>query len=192
MDVDTIMDAFLEGAGLVGSWTGASVWTLALLASCLAVLLSLPGGWVALGLALLWDLFHGFDSIGPVRLVIFTVLLLIGEAAEAALGSLYVAKKGASGWGVVGTFVGGIVGAIVGSGILPVIGTLLGAFGGAFAGAVAGEYLRDRQLEPSLRVGFHATVGRFLAVSVKGFLATVGAGLVAWPVWRDLVERGGA
>lgn len=168
------------------------MWTLALAVGCLSVLLSLPGGWVALGLAVLWDALHGFDSIGVWRLVGFAALLVVGEAVEAALGSFYVAKKGASVWGVVGTFVGGIVGAIVGSAALLVVGTLLGAFAGAFAGAVTGEYLRDRRLEPSLRVGFHATVGRFLAVSAKGFLAAVGAGLVAWPVWRNLVGGGGA
>jgi len=184
------MDGFLSGAATVGVWVGVSAWTVALLAACAAVLLSLPGGWVALGLAVAWDAFHGFDAIGWLRLGVFTALLLLGEAVEAALGSLYVARKGATRWGIVGTFVGGIAGAILGSALLPVAGTLAGAFVGAFGGAVGGEYLRDRRLEPSLRVGFHATVGRLIAVFVKGALATGGAVMVAWPVWAALARRG--
>jgi uncharacterized protein YqgC (DUF456 family) len=183
------MDGFLNGAATFGVWAGVIAWTLALVAACLVVLLSLPGGWIALGLAVVWDAFHAFHSIGFVRLGTFVALLLVGEAVEAALGSLYVARKGASRWGIAGTFVGGIVGAILGSGLMPVVGTLVGAFAGAFAGAVGAEYLRDRRLEPSLRVGFHATVGRFLALSVKGLLATGGAVLAAWPVWAALLGR---
>ena len=57
-------------------------------------------------------------------------------------------------------------------------GTVTGAVG-AFAGAVAGEWWRDRRLEPSLRIGFHATVGKLLAALVKGLLAATGAIVVA-------------
>jgi hypothetical protein len=184
------MDGFLQGAGTVGLWSAAILWTIALVGACAAVLLALPGGWVALGLAVLWDAFHGFHSIGPLRLGIFAGLLLIAEAIEALLGSVWVARKGATIWGVVGTFLGGIGGVAVGTGLLPVIGTLVGAVVGAFAGAVAGEYLRDRRLEPSLRLGLHATLGRLAAVLVKGVLATAGAALVAAEAWRQLIGRG--
>jgi uncharacterized protein len=183
------MERFLGGAAAVGVWAGVVAWTLALAAACLVVLLSLPGGWIALGLAVLWDAFHAFHAIGWVRLAIFAGLLLVGEAVEAALGSLYVARMGATRWGIVGTFLGGIAGAAVGSAMLPLVGTFAGAFVGAFAGAVGGEYLRDRRLEPSLRVGFHATVGRFLALFAKGLLAAGGAALAAWPVWAALLGR---
>lgn len=183
------MDGFLQGAGAVGAWAAIVLWSFALLVCCFAVLLSLPGGWVALGLALLWDALHGFSAIGPWRLVSFGVLLGAGEAVEALLGTVYVAKKGASVWGVVGTFVGGILGAVGGSALVPVIGTLIGTFLGAFCGAVGGEYLRDRRLEPSIRVGFHATIGRLLAVTVKAMLALAGVLLVVWPVWAELVQR---
>ncbi len=184
------MDGFLQGAGTVGVWSAALLWTLAVIGSCLAVLLALPGGWVALALAVLWDAFHGFSAIGAWELGIFTALLIVGEIVEALLGSLWVAKKGATVWGVVGTFLGGIVGATLGSLAFPVLGTLIGAFLGAFGGAVAGEYLRDRQLEPSLRLGLHATLGRLAAVTVKGCLATAGAAMVAWSVWRNVLGGG--
>lgn len=180
------MERFLEVLGSVGAWTGAVVWAVAIGAGCLAVLLALPGGWVALALAVLYDAIHGFEAIGFARLIVFAVLLGIGEAAEAFLGSVYVAAKGATRWGVIGAFLGGIVGAIAGSAVVPVLGTFAGGFVGAFAGAVAGEYLRDRRLEPSLQVGLHATVGRFVAVTVKGMLATAGAWIVVAEAFRRL------
>jgi hypothetical protein len=175
-------------AASVGEWSGVVVWTIAMLVACFATLLSLPGGWVALGLAILYDALHGFGVIGWPRLVIFAALLGVGELIEALLGSVYVAKKGASRWGVVGAFVGGIVGAILGTPVFPIAGTIAGGFLGAFAGAVLGEYLRDRRLEPSLRIGVHATIGKLLAVTAKGALAAAGAVVVGVSVWRDLAR----
>jgi uncharacterized protein YqgC (DUF456 family) len=180
------MDQFLAAAGDVGLWTVTILWTALLFVSCVAILLSLPGGWIALALAVLYDALWGFDVIGWPRLAIFAALLGVGEAVEALLGSVYVAKKGATKWGVGGAFVGGIVGAAGGSAVVPVLGTLAGGFLGAFAGAVAGEYWRDRRLEPSLRVGLHATVGKFLAALVKGVLAAAGAVIATVAAFRNL------
>lgn len=104
---------------------------------------------------------------------------LIGlSPIESFLGMVYVAKKGATRYGIIGGFVGGIVGAIGGSGVVPILGTLLGTFVGAFVGAVASEYLREQQLEPSLRIGMHSTSGRLLATTVKFALAFTGSVLV--------------
>jgi uncharacterized protein YqgC (DUF456 family) len=72
--------------------------------------------------------------------------------------------------------------------VFPIAGTIAGGFLGAFAGAVLGEYLRDRRLEPSLRIGVHATIGKLLAVTVKGALAAAGAVVVGVSVWRDLAR----
>ena len=127
---------------------------------------------------MVFDAFTGFSSIGWISLAIFAGLLIVGEVIESALGLVYVAKKGATRWGVVGGFVGGIAGAILGSSAVPVVGTLLGGLAGAFGGAVLGEYLRDQQLEPSLRIGVHATVGKLLATTVKFGLSVAGTVLV--------------
>jgi uncharacterized protein YqgC (DUF456 family) len=135
------MEALGDFAGNLGYWTGMSLWIMLLLVANFVILVSLPGGWIALGL-------------------------------------VYVAKKGATRWGVVGGFVGGIAGAVLGSGAVPVLGTLLGGLAGAFGGAVLGEYLRDQQLEPSLRIGVHATVGKLLATTVKFGLSVAGTVLV--------------
>ena len=180
------MEQFLAAAGTAGIWTGTVVWAVLLAVACFVVLLSLPGGWIALGLAVVYDAFWGFGAIGWERLAIFAALLGLGELVEALLGSVYVARQGATKWGVIGAFFGGITGAVLGSGVAPVLGTLAGGFAGAFAGAVAGEWWRDRKLEPSLRIGFHATVGKLLAALVKGLLAATGAVVVAIEAFRNL------
>lgn len=182
------MEEFVRVLGSVGEWSGAAAWTLLVLLACFAILVSLPGGWVALGLAVVYDAIHGFHVIGWPRLGVFALLLGIGEAVEALLGSVYVAKQGASRWGVIGAFAGGLAGAVLGTPVVPIVGTIAGGFLGAFGGAVLGEYLRDRRLAPSLRIGVHATIGKLLAVAVKGALAAAGAVVVAIPVWRSVAS----
>lgn len=172
------MEAFGQFMGDVGTWTGIVLWILLLLAANFVILVSLPGGWIALGLAVVFDAITGFDAIGWIPLAIFAGLLGLGEVVESLLGTIYVARKGATRYGVIGAFVGGIVGAVAGSGVVPVVGTLLGGLAGAFGGAVAGEYLRDQQLEPSVRIGVHATVGKLLATTVKFGLSVAGTVLV--------------
>ncbi len=177
------MDPAAGAALTFAAWAGYLLWVLLMFAAAVTLFVGLPGGWIALGLAVLYDLAHGFHAIGPGPLVLFAGLMVIGEIAEALLGTLYVARRGATRWGVVGTFLGGLAGAIAGGGLLPVAGAILGSFAGAFLGAVLGEYLRDQRLEPSLRVGLHALVGKALASSLKFALALTGAAAAAWAAW---------
>ena len=173
------MEELGQAATGIGLWVAWSLW-LAISSACiLGILISLPGGWTALGLAFLFDLFFGFDLIGWTPLLGFAALLVVAEIIEAVLGTVYVAKKGATRYGMAGGFFGGILGAIAGSGALPLLGTVIGGFAGAFAGAVAGEYVRDQRLEPSLRIGLHATIGKMLSVGVKFALAATGLSWVA-------------
>lgn len=172
------MEAFGQFMGDLGTWLGVGLWIALLLVANFGILISLPGGWIALGLALAFDAITGFTAIGWIPLAVFAGLLGVGEAVESLLGMVYVARKGATRWGVIGAFVGGVVGAVLGSGLVPVVGTLIGGLLGAFGGAVGGEYLRDQQLEPSLRIGVHATVGKLLATTVKFGLSVAGTVLV--------------
>ena len=172
------MDAVGDVAGSIGYWIGVSLCILLLLTANFVILVSLPGGWIALGLAVAFDAITGFTAVGWITLAIFAGLLVVGEVMESLLGLVYVAKKGATRWGMTGGFVGGLFGAIAGSGAVPVAGTLIGGLLGAFGGAVGGEYLRDQQLEPSLRIGVHATVGKLLATTVKFGLSVAGTVLV--------------
>ena len=166
-----------------GTWTLLFLWTVLLLGSAAVILISLPGGWIALGLAVLYDLAYGFERIGFLWLGVFAGLLVIGEIVESLLGTLYVASKGATRYGMVGGFLGGIAGAILGSGVVPVVGTLVGSVAGSFAGAVGGEYWRVQKMDSSLQVGWHATVGRVLATTVKFALALTGCVLVLRAAW---------
>jgi len=160
------------------------LWTLISATSLFVIWIALPGGWITLALAVGYDAMFGFERIGWTALLVFAGLMTLAEIIESILGTIYVAKKGATRWGMVGAFSGGLVGAFVGSSALPVIGTVLGGFAGAFAGAVGMEYWRDSQLQPSLRIGLHATIGRFLAMAVKFALALSGflwCAIRAWP-----------
>jgi len=163
----------VEVISSIGQWTGFALWSLLLVTASLLVYLGLGGNFVILGLALIYALVTGFDAIGWQLLVVLAGIALLGEGIEFVLGTFYVAKRGATRGGVVLAFVGGLIGAFVGNGLLPVAGAILGSFVGAFAGAVLGEYQQQRRLEPSLRIGTHAFVGRLLALVVKHALGLV-------------------
>lgn len=157
----------------VGHWTGYLLWALLLLTTSLLVYVGLPGNFILVGLALVHALITGFDPISWTLLGVMLGLALLGELVEFVLGNFYVLRKGATGWGTFGGFAGGLLGAIVGNGLVPIVGAVLGSFAGAFLGCVAGEFWQQRRLEPSLRVGGHAFIGRILSIVVKHALGLV-------------------
>lgn len=162
----------------IGQWSWYVVWSLLLITASLFVYLGLGGNFIILGLALVHALVTGFDPLGWPLLLVLAGIALLGEGIEFVVGTFWVAKKGATRWGVIGAFAGGLLGAALGNGIVPVVGAVLGSFVGAFAGAVGGEYLARERLEPSLRVGGHAFLGRLLAILVKHLLGLVMVGLI--------------
>ena len=162
----------------IGAWTGYALWALLLVTLSLFVYLGLGGTFLVIAAALVHALVTGFDPIGWRLLLILLGIALVGEAVEFVMGTFYAARKGATRWGVVGAFIGGLVGAAAGNGVVPVAGAVLGSLAGAFAGAVLGEYLRNERLEPSLRIGGHAFVGRIAAMAFKHVLALVMVGLI--------------
>ncbi len=157
----------------IGQWSWFLLWALLLVFASLFVYLGLGGNFIIIGLALVHALLTGFDPIGWQLLLVLLGIALLGELIEFVVGTFYVAKQGASRAGVVGAFLGGLLGAILGNSALPVIGAVLGSFAGAFGGAVLGEYLHRKRMEPSLRVGGHAFVGRLLAIFIKHALGLV-------------------
>lgn len=168
---------FLQG---LGEWTLFSLWALLLVCASLLTWLGLGGNVVICALALVWGLATGFSEITWPLLGLFAGMTVAGEVIESLLGLVYVAKKGATRYGVTGVFVGGLVGAAAGNGAIPVVGALVGSFLGAFAGAVIGEYYRERRLEPSMRIGWHAFAGKMLAILVKH---AIGLGMI-WMILR--------
>jgi uncharacterized protein YqgC (DUF456 family) len=162
----------------IGAWTGYALWALLLVTLSLFVYLGLGGTFLVLAAALIHALVTGFDPIGWRLLLVLLGLALVGEGIEFVIGTFYAARKGATRWGVVGAFLGGLLGAAAGNGVVPVIGAVVGSLLGAFGGAVAGEYLRNERLEPSLRIGGHAFVGRVAAMAVKHVMALIMVGLI--------------
>jgi len=157
----------------VGGWAWYVIWAGLLLVASLFVYLGLGGNFIVLGLALVHALITGFDPIGWPLLAVLLGLALLGELIEFVLGNFYVLKKGASGLGTFGGFAGGLSGAVAGNSLLPVAGAVVGSFVGAFLGCVVGEFWQRQRLEPSLRIGTHAFVGRMLAILVKHGLGLV-------------------
>jgi len=151
----------------VGQWSWYVLWSLLLILASLFVYLGLGGNFIIVGLAAVHALVTGFDPISWPLLLIILGLALLGEAVEFVVGTFYPAKQGATKAGVLGAFIGGLLGAVVGNSLVPVIGAVLGSFAGAFGGAVFGEYQRNQRLEPSLRIGAHAFLGRMIAIVFK-------------------------
>jgi uncharacterized protein YqgC (DUF456 family) len=163
--------------------TAVIVLAVALLASLLIVPLGLPGLWLMVGVALLFDAVVAGVDFGLVVLVGVTALALVAELVEFGLGGRIARRYGGSRraeWGAIG---GGLAGAIVGVPV-PVIGPMIGAFVGAFAGALVAELSLIRGAMAATRVATGALVGRALAVVVKlgiGAVMAVWLVLAAWP-----------
>lgn len=148
-----------------------------LLASLLIVPLGLPGLWVMLGAALLYNVLLPAGGIGWVTLGGCGILVVVAEVLEFAVGSRYTRKYGGSkraGWG---SILGGIAGAIMGVPV-PVIGSVIGAFVGAFIGALVGELTVPKESRGDLaKVATGAVVGRAVAAALK---TGIGVVIMVW------------
>jgi uncharacterized protein YqgC (DUF456 family) len=156
---------------------------LLLLALNVSIFLGVPGGWIAFGGIVIYDIATGFSTVGWKWLVVMGVVLVVGEVIESLLGIVYVARKGASRWGVLGAFIGGIAGAIAGSFVLPFIGSIIFGLVGAFALAVLFEYIYYKSLDRALQTGFFAFIGKLGAMFVKMVLSLVNLGVFVYLSW---------
>ena len=152
-----------------------------LLASALVICLflvplGLPGTWLMVGIAMLYN-----GSVGTERISWFTIggtlVLVVGaEIVEFMLAGRYARKYGGSrraGWGAI---LGGMVGAVMGFPV-PIIGPMLGAFAGAFVGALVAEKTRGSSAGTATRVATGALIGKVTAVAAK---SAAGCVIVAW------------
>lgn len=154
---------------------------------CLFLLvLGLPGTWLMLAIAFLFELGDGVALPGPARvtfgwglLAINAGLALVGEAIEAVAGVAGTRFGGGTRRGMIGAFFGGLAGAIFLTGLvpIPVLGTLLGAMLGAFLGAWVGEATGPaaRGRDHNLRAAFGAAAGK-----LGGTIAKLAIGVVMW------------
>lgn len=135
--------------------------------SIFLVALGLPGLWLMLGAALVYDWLVPAAQIGALALGIAAALALLAEVLEFTLAARFTRRYGGSsraGWGAIA---GGLVGAVVGIPI-PVIGSVVGAFIGAFLGALVLELTRAEATSGSAtRVAWGALLGRIAAAGAK-------------------------
>lgn len=150
--------------------------TLVLFASLILIALGLPGLWVMIASAVVYNLMAPTDPISWITIVGIAVLGLVAEVIEFTLSGKYARKYGGSrraGWGAM---IGGMVGAFLGFPI-PIVGPLIGAFVGSFVGALAGELSVGSGAAASTRAATGALIGRALATAMK---MAVGCTIAAW------------
>jgi hypothetical protein len=170
------MESVLQHAGLVVLYAAFFLLNLLIFAG-------VPGSWITLAAIAVYAAATRFSTVGWKMLIVMIGIAAAGEIVESLLGVVYVARKGATKWGVLGAFVGGLAGAVLGTAIVPLAGSILFGFLGAFAGAVVSEYAFYRSLDRALRTGFFAFVGKLLAMLVKFALALIVLALFIYRTW---------
>lgn len=159
------------------------LFAVALFLSILIVPLGLPGLWLMLGAALIYDWLVPSASIGWLSLGIAVALTVLAEVLEWTLAANYTRKYGGSrraGWGAI---VGGIVGAVMGVPV-PIIGSVIGAFADAFVGALVLEYSRrEATTGTAARVATGALFGRVAAAATKTALGLAVATVLLFAAW---------
>lgn len=150
--------------------------TIVLVLSLVLIALGLPGLWVMIASAVVYNLVTGTHAISWFTLISVGVLGLIAEYIEFTMSAKYARKYGGSrraGWGAM---IGGLVGAFVGVPV-PIVGPLIGAFLGSFIGALIGERSTGSTHAASTRVATGALIGRALATAMK---MGVGCAIAVW------------
>jgi uncharacterized protein YqgC (DUF456 family) len=152
---------------------------LAVLLGLVLALITLPGVWLMLAIALglqLWQ--PGLFSWWTLGACV--VVALIGELIELALSAVTARHAGGSRRGAMASVIGALVGAIIGSPWAFPLGTIAGAVLGAGLGAFVVELgIIRRSWRESGKIAFGASVGRLGAVLVKVSVAgLVGVALI--------------
>ncbi|MCC6661074.1 MAG: DUF456 family protein [Phycisphaerales bacterium] len=147
-----------------------SILALATVLGTLLTLITLPGLWfillVALGLQWWQPGTFSWWTLGA-----GLVLGLLGEVIELAASGAGAKRAGGGRAGAWSAVIGALAGAIAGTFVVPIIGSIVGGVLGAGLGAAAGERaIAGRSWSHSVRVGRGAAVGRFVAVVVKTLL----------------------
>ncbi|MBI2797199.1 MAG: DUF456 domain-containing protein [Gemmatimonadetes bacterium] len=162
------MELVLLGAALVG---------------CLLLIpFALPGTWLMIGAAAVFQLVVSPARIGAITFVVVVALAVAGEALDIVFMSRYAKKYGGSARAAWGAVIGGVVGALVGVPV-PVVGSLVGAFAGAFAGAMLLELAGRRSHGEAARAATGAVIGRAVASAAKVMVGCVMAALILASAW---------
>ena len=151
------------------TYVAASIVVLFCLVGVALTLLTLPGIWVMIAVAI------GCQIWRPELFSLWTLGVVVGlgllaELAELVASAAGSKRAGGSRAGALLSVVGGIVGAIVGTPLIPipVIGTLIGAVIGAGVGAFIGERgVSGQGWRVSAASAGGAAAGRLVASIVK-------------------------
>jgi uncharacterized protein YqgC (DUF456 family) len=142
--------------------------------SLILIVLGLPGLWIMVATAVVYNMIVPGDPIGWVSLIAVAVLALVAELLEFTMTGRYARKYGGSrraGWGAI---LGGIVGAMVGFPV-PIVGPVIGAFVGSFVGALLAELTGGASAGDATRVAKGALIGRVMSTVLKiGIGFTIG------------------
>ena len=148
----------------------------ALLLSLILIALGLPGLWVMIASAVIYNILVGSEPIGWFTLVCVGILAAIAEIIEWTLSGKFARKYGGSRRAAWGAVIGGTLGAILGF-PLPIVGPLIGAFAGSFIGALVGEVSAGGTRRGATRVAWGALIGRVAATAIK---MAIGAAIASW------------
>lgn len=166
----------------------AGVVMVSIVLGLILALLTLPGVWFMLAVALAVK-FWVPDLISTHVLIGATVIAVLGEIVEGVLSAAGSKKFGGSLAGALGSIAGGLIGALVGTFIpIPIVGTLFGAVVGAGFGAFAIErWYMKRTGKESMNSAKGAMLGRAIATVTKmmfaGIIALVLLAAVLVPGW---------
>ena len=142
--------------------------------SLILIVLGLPGLWIMVASAVVYNLVVPGDPIGWFTLLAVGVLALVAELLEFSMTGSYARKYGGSrraGWGAI---IGSIVGAMVGFPV-PIVGPVIGAFVGSFLGALIAEFTGGSSAGDATRVAKGALIGRVVSTVLKiGIGFTIG------------------
>lgn len=147
-----------------------------LVLSLILIALGLPGLWVMIASAVIYNILIGETAIGWFTLICVGILAAIAEIIEWTLSGKFARKYGGSRRAAWGAVIGGTLGAILGFPV-PIVGPLIGAFVGSFAGALFGELSSGGSRRESARVAWGALLGRVAATAMK---MAIGCAIAAW------------
>jgi len=151
--------------------------TAVLFLSLILIALGLPGLWVMIASAVVYNiLVGGPPPIGWLTLGGVGVSAAIAEVIEWTLSGKFARKYGGSRRAAWGAVIGGTLGAILGF-PLPIVGPLIGAFLGSFIGALVGEVSSGGTRRAATRVAWGALLGRVAATAIK---MAIGAAIASW------------
>lgn len=154
-----------QALGSVGIYSFAALLCFsAFVLSCL----SLSGTWLVLATAGLisWYRWPGFPT--PGILILFALLCVAVEVAEAFAGTWGVQKRGGSKRAGIAAAIGGFLGLFLGGFIpLPIIGNLLGMLIGSFACAFLIEQHRLKKAEHAAHIATGAVLARLAVIFLK-------------------------